>query len=147
MLGSVAWLCRIFGELERAMELYQDSLRITEELGDLQGKGATLVMRGQLLAAAGEKEPALRDFVEALVILANIGTRDAEQVLDIIRGLKTQVGDEAFNILWQKVTGQEEVPEWLAEPWRAKIDRLLTLAGTQEQGKDWRAASETYYGF
>jgi tetratricopeptide (TPR) repeat protein/ABC-type uncharacterized transport system YnjBCD ATPase subunit len=140
----LAWLFQIFGDLTRAMELYQESLDINEQLGDLRGKGATLAMRGQLLAAAGERELALQDFVEALVTLADIGAQDAEQVVGIIRGLKADVGVEEFNGLWRKVTGQEEVPEWLAEPQKTDIDRLLTLAATQEEQKEWRPASETY---
>jgi tetratricopeptide (TPR) repeat protein len=114
------------------------------QLGDLQGKSVTRAMRGQLLAAAGEKALALQDFVQALATLANIGAHDAGQVVDMIRRLRGDVSDEEFNNLWRTVTGQEELPEWLAESSKTNIDRLLTLATTQEEQKDWKAANATY---
>jgi tetratricopeptide (TPR) repeat protein len=144
MLHALANIYQLRGELERAMALYREALSIAEQLGDLRSKGTTLAMRGKLLAAAGQKALALQDLVQALVTLANIGAHDAEQVIDMIRRLRAGGGDEEFNSLWRKVTGQEDVPEWLAEPQRTNIDRLLTLATTHEEQKDWRAASETY---
>jgi tetratricopeptide (TPR) repeat protein len=144
VLYEMAIIYQVRGELERAMELYREALGIAEQLGDLRSKGTTLAMRGQLLAAAGEKALALQDFVQALVTLANIGAHDAAQVVEMIRRLRASVGDEEFNSLWRKVTGQEEVPEWFADPQRTNVDRLLTRAATQEERKDWQAASETY---
>jgi tetratricopeptide (TPR) repeat protein len=143
-LHEMAYIYWMRGDLERAMKLYQESLEINEQLGDLQGKSVTRAMRGQLLAAAGEKVLALQDFVQALATLAHIGAHDAGQVVDMIRRLRGDVGDEEFNSLWRTVTGQEELPEWLAESSKTNFDRLLTLATTQEEQKDWKAANATY---
>jgi tetratricopeptide (TPR) repeat protein len=143
-LHGTAYIRQLRGELDRAMELYQEALYIEERLPDLQGKGATLAMHGQLLAEAGKKELALKDFVEAIVTLANISPRDAKQVVERIRELRGHVGDQEFNALWRQATGQPEPPERLAEPRKTKIDRVLALAGRHEEGKDWQAAVETH---
>jgi tetratricopeptide (TPR) repeat protein len=144
ILHWMATIHKVRGELEQAMELCREALCIVDELRDLQGKGAVLALRGQLLAAAGKKELALTDFVEAMETLARISARDAQQVVEMIQELRTHIGDEEFNALWRKVTGQQELPEWLAEPQRTRIERLLTLANRREEARDWRAAVETY---
>lgn len=143
-LHEIAEIRRVRGEIERAMELYGEALRIEEQLGDLHSKGVTLAMRGQLLAEVGKKELALKDFVEAIDTLISISAPDAEQVGKMIRGLMAQVSDEDFDALWRKVTGQQEAPEWLAEPRKAKLDRLLALAARHEAEKHWQAAVKTY---
>jgi tetratricopeptide (TPR) repeat protein len=132
------------GEVERAVELYREALHIFERLGDRQRRGAALAMRGKLLAGTDQKELALRDFIDALASLADVSTGATNQVMAIVRGMKANLGDEEFKGLWRNVTGQQEVPDWLAEPQRMSIDRLLTLANRQEEAKDWRGAVETY---
>ncbi|MDH7472868.1 MAG: tetratricopeptide repeat protein, partial [Anaerolineae bacterium] len=101
------------GDLEQARRLYQQSLEIVEALGDRQGKAATLAMMGQILAAQGQHEAALRAYLESLSILVQMQAADAAKVAKIIADFKAQVGEAAFRALWRKVTGSDELPEWL----------------------------------
>jgi tetratricopeptide (TPR) repeat protein len=101
------------GDLDGAMQLYQQSLEIKERLGDLRGKAATLAMMAQVHILRGEQEPALRALLVSLQTLSQIGaTPDAQTVAGILAGWRRQMGAEAFDRLWQQVTGQA-LPQWL----------------------------------
>ena len=106
-----AWLLTVFGDLDGAMRLYQQSLEIKERLGDLQGKSATLAMMAQVHILRGEQEPALRALLVSLQILSQIGAApDAQKVAGILAGWRQQMGAEAFDRLWQQVTGEALTP-------------------------------------
>ncbi|RLC56597.1 MAG: hypothetical protein DRI80_16055, partial [Chloroflexota bacterium] len=72
----------------------------------------TLAMMGQVLAAQGQHEAALRAYLESLSTLVQMQAADAVKVAEIIVAFKEQVSDE-FPALWKKVTGSDELPEWL----------------------------------
>ena len=68
-----------------AIALYQQSLAIKEQIGDVQGKAATLEMMGQLLAdKKGDSETAISHLQESLAILQRIGSPDARTVQNIL---------------------------------------------------------------
>ncbi len=56
------------GDLDRALDLYQQSLAIKEKLGDIQGKSATLSMMANVHAARQEWEQAEQLIKQSLAI-------------------------------------------------------------------------------
>jgi len=112
-LHQMAYIYVTRGDLDGAMRLYQQSLELDERLGDLQGKAITLGMMAQVHILRGEQEPALRALLVSLQILSQIGAApDAQKVAGILAGWRQQMGAEAFDRLWQQVTGQA-LPQWL----------------------------------
>jgi tetratricopeptide (TPR) repeat protein len=112
-LREMAYIYVLRGDLDGAMRLYQEALEIAERLGDLQGKAATLAMMAQVHILRGEQEPALRALLVSLQTLSQIGAApDAQKVAGILAGWRQQMGAEAFDRLWQQVTGQA-LPQWL----------------------------------
>ncbi|MDB9483238.1 tetratricopeptide repeat protein, partial [Dolichospermum circinale CS-537/05] len=68
---------------------YQQSLEITDSIGDVQGKAATLAMLGQLLAdEKGDFATALDYLQESLEIFQRIQSPDAETVREIINDVQ-----------------------------------------------------------
>lgn len=51
-LHQMAMIYEIKGQVEQAIDLYQQSLAIHEQIGNVQGKSANLAMMGQLVAIA-----------------------------------------------------------------------------------------------
>ncbi len=61
------------GEIEDAIALYQQSLAIAEQIGDVQTKAATLHEMGRLKANTGEIEEAIALYQQSLAIAEQIG--------------------------------------------------------------------------
>ncbi|MEH2140171.1 tetratricopeptide repeat protein [Nostoc sp.] len=61
------------GEIEQAIILYEQSLAIKEEIGDVYGKAATLNNLGILKVSSGEIEQAIALFEQSLAIKEEIG--------------------------------------------------------------------------
>jgi|GEM_PF-541271 len=61
------------GELNEAMRLYQEALKIMEGLGDLKGKSATLHQMANVYVTRGELNEAMRLYQEALKIMEGLG--------------------------------------------------------------------------
>jgi hypothetical protein len=91
------------------MRLYQQSLELEERLGDLQGKSATLGMMGQVLWAQGKHGEAIASLWGGLKLLRQlkIEPQIQEAMASVLADWRQQMGAEAFNRLWQQVTGGE----------------------------------------
>jgi tetratricopeptide (TPR) repeat protein len=61
------------GEIKRAMSLYQESVEIDEQIGDVKGKAATLSMMAGVIAQQGDVKRALELWNESLTLLEQIG--------------------------------------------------------------------------
>ncbi|MEH2211812.1 CHAT domain-containing protein, partial [Nostoc sp.] len=61
------------GEIEEAIALYQQSLAINEQIGNVQGKAATLYCLGKIKADIGEIEEAIALYQQSLTITEQIG--------------------------------------------------------------------------
>ena len=72
------------GDIEGALNLYEQSMRLNEQIGNVQGKAATLAMMSQLLAAGGKFETAIAYLQESIAILKRIGSPDAQTVERIL---------------------------------------------------------------
>ncbi|MBC7260258.1 MAG: tetratricopeptide repeat protein [Chloroflexi bacterium] len=71
----LAFLFRHFGDLDRAMGLYQEALAIDEALGDRQGKSATLHAMANVLVTRGDLDRAMGLYQESLEIKEALGDR------------------------------------------------------------------------
>ena len=61
------------GELDRALALYQESLQIKEQIGDLKGKAASLHQMAQVYLTRGDLDRALALYQESLQLKEQIG--------------------------------------------------------------------------
>jgi tetratricopeptide (TPR) repeat protein len=61
------------GDIERALQLWQESLEIKERIGDVKGKAATLHNMAGVIAQQGDIERALQLWQESLEIKERIG--------------------------------------------------------------------------
>jgi Tfp pilus assembly protein PilF len=92
------------GEIERALQLWQQSLEIKERIGDVQGKAATLANMASLIAQQGDIERALQLWQQSLEIEERIGDiRGKAATLRQMAGVIAQQGDiERALQLWQQ---------------------------------------------
>jgi tetratricopeptide (TPR) repeat protein len=61
------------GQIEGAINLYEQSLILKEEIGDLPGKAATLQQLGLLKYNSGKIEEAIAIYQQSLVLTERIG--------------------------------------------------------------------------
>ncbi|MCC5899942.1 MAG: tetratricopeptide repeat protein, partial [Phormidium sp. BM_Day4_Bin.17] len=76
------------GQVQEALDLYQQSLDLKERIGNVQGKAASLVMMAQLLAVQGEVERACEYMQEAIAILDHLKSPDAAIARRILSKIK-----------------------------------------------------------
>ena len=91
-----AWLLTVFGDLDGAMQLYQQSLEIKERLGDLRGKSATLHEMASVLVTRGDLDGAMRLYQQSL---------ELEERLGDLRGKATTLAMMAQVHIWR---GEQE---------------------------------------
>ncbi len=72
------------GEIEEAIALYQQSLAINEQIGNVQTKAMTLWWLGHIAEQQGNYNQALDYLQPALEILQRIQSPDAEGVRQIV---------------------------------------------------------------
>ncbi len=83
MLNNQAILNRRLGEYDRALELYRDSLEISEALGNQAGTAAPLNNMGVLLYNRGDFRGALEHYARALALLPPGDDLVADTLLNI----------------------------------------------------------------
>ncbi|MBV6396268.1 MAG: Photosystem I assembly protein Ycf3 [Anaerolineales bacterium] len=69
----LAFLNTHFGDLDGAMQLYQQAREILEGLGDLQGKSATLHNMAQIYVTRGDLDGAMQLYQQALQMYEGLG--------------------------------------------------------------------------
>jgi tetratricopeptide (TPR) repeat protein len=88
-LHQLAGIYANTGKIEEAIAHYQQSLEITESIGDVKTKAATLAMLGQLLAdEKGDFVTALDYLHQSLEIFQCIQSPNAETVRKIINDVQ-----------------------------------------------------------
>ncbi|MEH2111637.1 tetratricopeptide repeat protein, partial [Nostoc sp.] len=100
------------GEIEEAIALYQQSLAITEQIGDVQGKAATLHELGRLKANSGEIEEAIALYQQSLAITEQIGdVQSKAATLHELGRLKANSGEieEAIALYQQSLAITEQI--------------------------------------
>ncbi|MFM7408767.1 MAG: tetratricopeptide repeat protein [Cuspidothrix sp.] len=83
------------GKIEDAIALYQQSLQLTESIGDVQGKAATLNNLGYIYANTGKIEDAIALYQESLQLKESIGNVQGKAITLAMLGqlLAYQKGD------------------------------------------------------
>jgi tetratricopeptide (TPR) repeat protein len=76
------------GEIEDAIALYQQSLALNEQIGNVQGKAMTLWKMGHIVKQQGNYNQALDYLQPALEILQRLQSPDAEGVRQAITRLQ-----------------------------------------------------------
>ena len=66
------------GDLDRALQLYQESLQLLEQLGDKQGKAASLSNMAQVFLTRGDLDRALQLYQESLQLLEQLGDKQGK---------------------------------------------------------------------
>ena len=66
------------GQVERAIDSYEQALAIAREIGDRRGEGADLGNLGNAYADLGQVERAIDSYEQALAIAREIGDRRGE---------------------------------------------------------------------
>jgi tetratricopeptide (TPR) repeat protein len=69
ILSNLAGLLALQGQVQRALELWNQSLALKEQIGDVKGKAATLSMMARVIAQQGDVTRALELWNQSLVIL------------------------------------------------------------------------------
>jgi tetratricopeptide (TPR) repeat protein len=78
LLGKLGILHYSLGEVQRAIEYYQQALEIAREIGDRRGEGADLGNLGNAYSDLGEVQRAIEYYQQALEIAREIGDRRGE---------------------------------------------------------------------
>ncbi|WP_434600286.1 tetratricopeptide repeat protein [Streptomyces sp. A5-4] len=76
-LGDV---CRTTGEVDEAIDRYQQAVDVRRRIGDLLGLACSLFEGGKLLATVGRTDLAQTALAEAVVIFDNLQDATADEV-------------------------------------------------------------------
>ncbi|MEL7071207.1 MAG: tetratricopeptide repeat protein [Cyanobacteria bacterium J06581_3] len=110
ILHQIAALKSQKGDVEDAIKLYKESLAISQQIDDAQGKAATLHQIACLKVQKGDVEDAIKLYEESLVIKEQNGNvRGAANTLHQIAVIKAQQGNaEGAITLYEKSLAIEE---------------------------------------
>ncbi len=143
LLNQLGFLYKSLGRQDKALDRYQKSLKLAQNLGNRAGEGATLNNLSQIYRARGDYDTALRYLEESLAIQRAIGDRAGEgttlnnlsqiyhargddatalRYLEESLAIRRAIGDRAglcptlFNmghIYWQKDEHQQAIACWV----------------------------------
>ena len=102
------------GEYEEALGKYEQSLRITEELGDGAGIANSSGQISQLYVQLGRYAEGLGYLVSAMLTFVELQSPDARIASALLKDLRSKWGADAFDPQWLELVGSE-VPHWLKE--------------------------------
>jgi tetratricopeptide (TPR) repeat protein len=130
------------GDMERALQLWQQSLEIKERIGDVKGKAATLHEMAGVVAQQGDMERALQLWQQSSEIKERIGdVQGKAATLDAMAGVVAQQGDtERALQLWQQSL---EIEERIGDV-QGKGATLSNMAGVIAQQGDIERALQLW---
>lgn len=112
LLHNIGTLHQVRGEYVEALGRYEQSLRIKEELGDRAGVASSQGQIGMLFTETGWYAEAFPLLLNALATFLELQSPNARIAVNVLRMLRAQWGEQAFDAAWRAATG-EDVPEWL----------------------------------
>ncbi|KAF5415070.1 MAG: hypothetical protein C5S48_06860 [Candidatus Methanogaster sp.] len=87
--------------------MYQESLKISKELGDRSGIVRTLWQMGQIFQEKGNYKEALRCYHNASAIFYELDLPYKDLAGRLIAALKEEIGDALFDKYYEEVTADE----------------------------------------
>ncbi len=128
MLGSIGLIYGLLGNMERSLEIHQQSLRLAEDSGDEEGKASALFHIGYVYEMQKQPQQALKYYESAIEI------RDKIRAAANLEEIKTGLSGSAANIyksaaaLYMQV-GEPKRAFALSERARARtlLDQLASL--------------------
>ena len=158
---ELADVCVTLGDLDQAMKLYGQSLAVEEQLGDLQGKSATLHAMANVWVTRGELERAMELYGKLLVLQEQLGDLQGKaNTLRSIANVWVTRGEleRAMELYGQSLAVDEQVGDLkgksatlhqMANVWvtRGELERAMELYGqslaTDEQLGDLQGKANT----
>jgi tetratricopeptide (TPR) repeat protein len=130
------------GDLDGAMRLYQQSLQIKEQLGDLQGKSATLHAMANVMVTRGDLDGAMRLYQQSLQIKEQLGDLQGKSAtLAMLAQLLFASGDKR-NALAALLESLQTLLQIGAMPDANKVANILyglkQNVGAEEFARLWR---------
>ncbi|WP_420832803.1 tetratricopeptide repeat protein [Nostoc edaphicum] len=116
------------GEVDEAIALYNQSLEITERIGNVQGKAETLHQLAGIYANKGEVDQAIALYKESLEINERIGNVQGKAMtLRRLGDLAEQQGEytKAISYLQPALEILQRLQSPYAESVRASLDRVM----------------------
>src|SRR5438128_11571042 len=98
------------GDYPEARRLYQQSLQMGEQLGDLAGQARSLGQLGILAFAQGDFEQALTYMVQAFLLLEKLRAPDSALAQRMIARIRDQMDDATYLTRWRALAGNLPVP-------------------------------------
>jgi tetratricopeptide (TPR) repeat protein/CHAT domain-containing protein len=142
IIYNLATLVAQQGDVKRAIELWQESLALKEQIDDLQGKAATLNGMAWVIARQGDVKQALELWQESLLLNDRIGdVHGRATTLSNMAGVIAQQGDINRAIgLWQESLMLKEQIDDV----RGRAVTLSNIAGVIAQQGDIKRALEIW---
>jgi tetratricopeptide (TPR) repeat protein len=123
-LGMLAQQQRDYVEARR---LYQQSLKIEEQLGNLAGQASSLGQLGMLDYEQGNFEQALTSMVQAFLLLEKLRAPDSALARRMIARIREQMDEATFLSRWRALAGDLPVPAPPQEPSQEEASSSMTL--------------------
>ena len=100
------------GNYDAALDHYQRSLKIAEDLGDVAQVALTTGQIGKLMMEMGHYEEAMTRLLHSLTTFVELQSPNARIVADMLRNLRGKWGEREFDAAWRQATNMD-VPDWL----------------------------------
>ena len=94
------------GNYEEAVKLYNQSLKIKEELGDKNGFAITLHQLGRINEEEGEYSSALRNYLISFSIFEQLNSPNKEIVARSLLILRDKMGEKEFDAEFERLVGE-----------------------------------------
>jgi len=95
------------GDYASALQQYEQSLKIKEELGDRAGVAQSLHQVGMICQIQNKHAEAFENYMAALAIFAQIGSPNGKIALNSLIKLRDAWGAENFDKAWKEKTGED----------------------------------------
>ena len=115
VLFHMAQLARYEGQGDRALQLYDELLALTETLKDHRAHGLSVAMRGQLIFMRGDQEAGLKGMVGGLEELRASGAGEAEHLTCHTRYFSRRIKRDLYERCVREATEDVVLREILLE--------------------------------
>ncbi|MEE8169566.1 MAG: tetratricopeptide repeat protein, partial [Phycisphaerae bacterium] len=142
IIHNLADLVAEQGDVERAMELWNESLKLLEQIGDVQGSAATRGNMAPVIAQQGDVERAMQLWNESLKLQEQLGDVQGKgATLHNMAGVIAQQGDvdRAMGLWNESLKLSEQIGDV-----QGKAATLHEMAGVIAEHGDWDRAMELW---